>query len=105
MTVIKKYTEVGTGIIFHQIIESTIADASATNKNPRAGFCKRIKRRKNTGNSHVAKGMIHLPFENSMSAAPANNKMIDFCFISAVFYVTAQSSGNETNRHFTFGKK
>jgi len=73
-----KYMAVGNGIIFHQIIMLTIADPSAKKKNPGAGFCRRIKRRKKMGYTQVAKGIIHLPFENNMKIVPANRKRKDW---------------------------
>jgi len=72
MPVMIKYVLIGTGIIFHQIIMFTAADANTKKMNPCAGFCKRIKRRKKMGYIHGAKGIIHLPFENNMKIIPAN---------------------------------
>ena len=65
-------TLTGAGIIFQKIIGLITAIVVTSIKKPRAGFCKRRKRRKNTGYIHAAKESTHLPFENKKKKARKN---------------------------------
>src|SRR5262249_26595748 len=75
--IIIKYVVSGAGMIFHHVIMLASVEAGTKKINPRKGFCIRMKRRKNIGNNHVARGTIHLPFENNIKIVPVNNQRKD----------------------------